>query len=111
MKKSISYKSFTLYPWIIWLIASLFYGIEYFQRVSPGVMAEPLMQAFHINEATLGFVDSFYLYAYAIAQIPVGLLLDEYGTRQLLAVSCFIISLGSFLFASSQLLWLLAVAR
>ncbi len=99
------------YPWAIWFVASLFYGIEFFQRVSPSVMAEPLMQSFHMNEATLGFINSFYFYAYAIAQIPVGLLLDEYGARRLLALSCFVISLGSLLFATSGMLWILAVAR
>lgn len=99
------------YAWLIWFIASLFYGLEYFQRVSPSVMAEPLMATFHINAETLGFIISFYFYAYAAAQIPVGLLLDRFGARKLLTLSCAIISIGTLLFAVAKLLILLALAR
>ncbi len=99
------------YAWLIWFVASLFYGLEYFQRVSPSVMAEPLMATFHINAETLGFIISFYFYAYACAQIPVGILLDKYGARILLTLSCLIISLGTLIFALAKLLVLLAIAR
>ncbi|MFN7097029.1 MAG: MFS transporter [Gammaproteobacteria bacterium] len=99
------------YAWLVWLVASLFYAIEYLQRVSITVMALPLMQTFSINASTLSFISSLYFYSYAAAQIPVGLLLDKYGTRKLLSVACAVISIGSLLFAVSKMLWILSVAR
>lgn len=112
MKLSESIKTNTLaYAWLVWLVASLFYGIEYLQRVSTTVMALPLMQSFNINAATLSFISSLYFYSYAAAQIPVGLLLDKYGARKLLTAACAVISLGSLLFAVSKMLWVLGLAR
>lgn len=99
------------YAWVVWLVASLFYSIEYLQRVSPTVMAEPLMHAFGMNAEIFSFVSSLYFYSYAAAQIPVGLLLDRFGGRRLLSLSCLVISLGSLLFALSHVLWVLGMAR
>lgn len=100
-----------IYAWVVWLVASLFYSIEYLQRVAPTVMAIPLMHSFNMNAETLSFISSLYFYSYAVAQIPVGLLLDRYGARLLLSLACAVISLGSLLFAISHMLWLLGVAR
>lgn len=111
MNKILDYKSFRGHAWLIWLVGSLFYGIEYLQRVSPTVMATPLMQTFHMNATTFSLLASLYFYAYALAQIPVGLLLDRFGMRRLLSLACALISVGSLLFALSKLLWILALAR
>lgn len=100
-----------LYAWWIWLIAALFYGIEFFQRVSPTVMAKPIMHSFHIDATVLGSITSLYLYAYAAAQIPVGSLLDRFGVRRPLTIACLAISIGSLLFALGQQLFFLAIAR
>jgi len=97
--------------WTVWVIAALFFSIEFFQRVSPAVMANPIMHSLHINATTLGIVNSLYLYAYAIAQIPVGLILDKFGIRKPLSIACILISFGSLLFALGQVLAALAVAR
>lgn len=111
LSEKISERHTLAYAWLVWFIASLFYGIEYLQRVSPTVMAQALMDSFHFNAATLSLMSSLYFYAYALAQIPVGLLLDRYGARRLLALACFTISCGSLLFALSQSLWFLGFAR
>jgi MFS family permease len=74
-------------------------------------MAEPLMQSFGMNAEVFSFVSSLYFYSYAAAQIPVGLLLDRFGGRRLLSLSCLVISLGSLLFALSHVLWILGLAR
>lgn len=112
MKLSENIKQETIaYAWVIWLVASLFYSIEYLQRVSITVMATPLMQAFDINAGTLSFISSLYFYSYAAAQIPVGVLLDKFGARKLLTAACAVISIGSLLFAVSKMLWVLGLAR
>ena len=99
------------YAWVVWLAAALFYSIEFFQRVAPGVIAEPLQKSLHVGPETLGLVISFYLYAYAIAQIPVGVFLDRFGNRLALTVASATVALGTILFASVESLWALALAR
>ncbi len=104
-------KSFFHYGWIIWFVAALFYAIEFFQRVAPSVIAKPLAESVHILPVTLGLVMSFYYYAYAVAQIPVGILLDRFGARFNLAIACFVVALGTILFSITDALWVLALAR
>lgn len=99
------------FAWWVWIIAALFYSIEFFQRVSPSVMAEPIRETFNISASTLGAITSLYFYAYAIAQIPVGIVLDRFGVRWPLTLACLAISMGSLVFAVGQMLALLAIAR
>lgn len=108
---NVSKKKITYYAWAVWFVASLFYAIEFLQRVSPSVMALPLMQYFNIGPGKLSFIISLYFYAYALAQIPVGMMLDRFGARRLLTLACIVISFSSLLFALSQSLFILATAR
>ena len=80
MSHPIETRSTALYwrkAWLVWIAAALFYGMEFFQRVSPSVMAKPIMHSLQIDATMMGIVASLYFYAYAAAQIPVGLLLDR----------------------------------
>lgn len=70
--------------WTIWAVASLFYLIAYFIRVSPAVMTQELMRDFRIGAAGLGTLSAAYFYAYVAMQIPVGILVDTWGGRKLL---------------------------
>lgn len=97
--------------WSIWFIAALFYAVEFFQRVAPGVIAKPLAQTFHIDPGGLGFIIAFYFWAYAIAQIPVGIILDKYGARISLGLAALAVSIGTFLFAHTGSLIVLGLAR
>ncbi len=111
MQTPLNKKSLFHYGWVIWFVAALFYAVEFFQRVAPSVIAKPLADGFHILPATLGLVMSFYYYAYAVSQIPVGILLDRFGARYNLAIACFVVALGTILFSTTDALWVLALAR
>jgi MFS family permease len=99
------------YGWVVWFVAALFYAIEFFQRVAPSVLAEPISQAFNISPITLGFIISSYFYVYGLAQIPVGLMLDRYQARWMLGGAAFVVSLGTLLFASVHHIWALVIGR
>lgn len=88
------------FPWLICGLGAIFYMYEYFLRISPNVMMPLLMQAFKINAASLGNLIAFYYYAYAPAQLLVGVLMDHYGPRRMLTIACLICGIGTFLFAS-----------
>lgn len=68
-----------LYPpvilsWTIWGLGALLYAIGFFQRTAPAVMTTELMADFHITASALGHLASFFFYAYALMQIPTGIL-------------------------------------
>ena len=97
-------KQVTLKGWSIWFLAGLFYLFEFIHRVAPTVMVLELQRDFLVSASALGSLSAYYYYAYASIQIPVGLLLDKYGTRNLLTVAAALIALGSLLFSMTQVL-------
>jgi MFS family permease len=97
--------------WIVWGLAVSFYCYEFLLQVSPGVMVSDLMRAFKINAAQVGNLSAQLFYIYAGMQIPVGVLIDRYGPRRLLAFAAAICALGSFLFGSAHILDIACLGR
>ncbi|MBU0455566.1 MAG: MFS transporter [Pseudomonadota bacterium] len=95
-------KKYSFLPWIIWGLSALFYFYEFLLQVSPNVIAEDLMREFHMDGAALGYCGALYFWSYALMQIPVGILLDRFGSRKWLTIAAFVCALGSFGFASSS---------
>lgn len=62
-------------------------------------MIPELVDSFNMSIAALGSLSASYFFAYASAQIPVGLLLDRYSTNIILSLSCLAIGISSFAFA------------
>ncbi|MFZ4076715.1 MAG: MFS transporter [Legionellaceae bacterium] len=100
-----------IYPWIIWTLGAGFFFYKYLVQVSPSVMTDELMQAFHIHGAGLGNLSAYYFYAYLIMQIPVGILLDKYSPRLLTASAIFLCSISTFIFSGAYSLELASFAR
>ncbi len=74
-----------LLPWFMWSLGALFFGYGFFQRVAPSIMVSDLMRDFAVGAAILGNLSAFYYYAYAGMQLPVGVLVDNWGPRRALA--------------------------
>lgn len=110
MKKESSFYK-TVYPWIIWTLASGFFFYKYLVQVSPSVMTQDLMQAFQVNGAGLGHLSAFYFYAYLVMQIPVGILLDRYSPRLMTTSAILLCSVGVFVFSQSETLWTACFSR
>lgn len=100
-----------LYPWFIILLCSLFAFYKYVLQVSPSVMTTDLMHQFHVNGAGLGNLAATYFYAYLIAQLFAGPLLDRYSPRYLITGAIAICGLAAFAFASTETLITAAFAR
>lgn len=88
--------------YLIWFGAVLFYLYQYIIRGSPSVMKDDLMGAFHVTASGFSSLSSFALYCYALMQIPVGLLVDHYGTKRMILFSIALCASGVALFASSE---------
>lgn len=87
--------------WASFALAAGFFGHEFVQRVSPSVVVGELMAEFAVGAAVFGSLTAFYFYAYAGMQIPVGMLMDRFGPRRLMAFAAGISALGAVLFAAA----------
>ena len=96
--------------WVFTVLCLLFI-FALFLRTSTAMIVEDLMTDFAIPAASLGLMASAFFYAYAIVQIPVGILSDRIGVRY--TVFCFGLLgvTGSILFAFSPGIQLATWAR
>jgi len=88
--------------YLVWFGVVLFYLYQYIIRVSPSVMKDDIMSAFNVTASGFSSLSSFALYCYAIMQIPIGLLVDHYGTRRMILSSIALCISGVVLFASCE---------
>lgn len=92
-------------------LAALFYCYEFILRATPSVMIPELTRAYHIDASHVGILSAFYYYAYTPMQLPVGILMDRFGPRDILTGMVLLCTLGAFLFANSTQLWLAEVGQ
>jgi len=98
-------------PVLGWMTAALFFFYAWVLRVAPSVMVEELMRDFAVGAAVLGNLSAAYFYGYAGMQIPVGVLLDRFGPRRLLAVAALACAGGCVLFATGTTLATVTAGR
>lgn len=106
-----SLKAISLMAWIVCALGALFYAYEYLLRVMPNVMIPQLMDHYDISNHKYGLLFAFYYFAYVPMQLPVGLLMDEYGPRRLLTLACALCVFGTYLFVATEELWIGYVGR
>ena len=97
--------------WSIWLVAAIFYALDYFQHTVPSVLLAPIAQSLHVEVNQVVSVMAIYFPIYAIAQIPAGLILDRFGCKWTLSLSCLVMSLGILVFIWDQSLAMMWVGR
>jgi predicted MFS family arabinose efflux permease len=82
--------------WSIWIIASIFYAYQYILRVMPSIMADDIMQQFNIGAATFGQFSGVYYIGYSLLHMPIGIMLDRYGPRKVMA-GCLLLTVTGLL--------------
>ncbi len=103
--------STTYYPWIICIVGMLFYCFNYFLRVSPSVIQDNLIQAFHIKACEFGALAACYYWAYTPMQLPAGMIYDKYGARAVLSIACLTAVIGLAIFATADTYFVAAMGR
>ncbi len=98
-------------PWLMWSVAALFFAYGFFARVAPSIMVEDLMRDFAASGAIVGTLSAFYFYAYAGMQIPIGVALDRWGPRRMMALAAVVCGIGSILFGIAETLPVAYVGR
>jgi predicted MFS family arabinose efflux permease len=85
--------------------------LSYVLRTISAVIAPSLTADFGLSNAQLGALASAYFFSFALAQLPLGVWLDRFGSRRTNAVLLAIGALGCMAFALSTAPWMLWVSR
>ena len=96
---------------VLYLMAAIFYFYEFLLQVSPGIMVPDIMRHFHVSAKQVGYLATWYFVAYALMQIPAGMLFDRFGPRILLTVASLFCSAGTLLFALTNSFAMLEFSR
>jgi nitrate/nitrite transporter NarK len=89
-------------PWVIWVVGLLVYVLAVFHRSSLGVAGLVATERFGISAAQLATFTMLQLLVYAGMQIPVGLLVDRFGSRTVLLTGTLVLTAAQTGFAFAQ---------
>ncbi len=84
---------------LVWSVALAAYLTAVFHRSSLGVTGVDASHRFEVSAATLATFSVAQLAVYALMQVPVGILLDRYGSRRLLITGGALMVAGQLCFA------------
>ena len=98
-------------PWAMWGIGVAAYAVAVFQRASLSVSGLAFQHRFSANATDLALLAVLQLAVYASMQIPVGLLLDRFGSRTMIAGGAVLMGAGQALLATAHSLPLAVLAR
>jgi MFS family permease len=87
------------------------YFLSYLFRTVNAVIAPDLVQAVGLSAADLGLLTSTYFLAFAVSQIPLGILLDRFGPRRVESMLLLCAAVGAVLFAVGRTPTALLVGR
>src|SRR5436189_1677313 len=87
------------------------YFLSFFFRNVNAIISKDLAREFSLTPADLGFLTSMYLLAFAAIQLPLGVLLDRYGPRRVVAALLCSAAAGALVFALANNLTTLSLGR
>jgi ACS family glucarate transporter-like MFS transporter len=72
--------------WTIFLFMCAFAMMAYLQRTSLGVAAQNIMPDLHLSQLQIGWLNAAFATCYALAQLPGGIVGQQYGARLTLSM-------------------------
>ena len=87
------------------------YFLSFFFRNVNAVISKDLTAEFALSPSDLGFLTSMYLLAFAAFQLPLGVLLDRYGPRRVVAALLCVAAAGALIFALARDFTMLSIGR
>lgn len=95
----------------IYLVLCCAYVASQFYRVANAAIAPELMAELELSAEAMGAITGLFFLAFAVAQIPTGILLDRYGARRTMAGLFTVAVLGALTFAAADGAAVLAIGR
>ncbi len=97
---------------VVWGVCALFFLYEFFLRLSLGTFQHPLMHDLHLTSFQYALLSTtLFSVMYGLMQLPVGVLIDNFGLKKVLLVGACICALACFGFAFATNYLSAAIAR
>ena len=97
--------------WTIFSVLALMYILVYFYRVSLAVVAGDISRELKLTPEQLGSLSGILFYVYAVAQLPLGPMIDRLGSRLVISGCGLLTTAGGILFAQADGLAMAMAAR
>ena len=88
--------------WLTWIVGVFAYLVAVSQRTSFGVVGLEATERFQASAAEISFFTVLQLLVYAALQIPVGILVDRFGSRAMIAGGAVLMGLGQLQLAFAE---------
>lgn len=97
--------------WVIFSVLALMYILVYFYRVSLAVVAGDISRELRLTPRELGSLSGILFYVYAVAQLPLGPMIDRLGSRLVISGCGVLTTMGGLLFSQADSLAMAMAAR
>ena len=97
--------------WVIFGVLALMYILVYFYRVSLAVVAGDISRELRLTPQQLGTLSGILFYVYAVAQLPLGPMIDRLGSRLVISGCGVLTACGGILFSQAESLAVAMAAR
>lgn len=99
-------------PWLqLFLPFAAGFFLSYVYRTANAVIAPLIGQELDLSDGAIGLLTSAYFLAFALAQLPVGVLLDRYGPRRVESALLVVAAAGAVIYGTAQDLTMLTIGR
>ncbi|WP_321937467.1 MFS transporter [Paraburkholderia sp. J8-2] len=85
--------------------------INYMDRIALSIAAKPIEHEFHLTAVGMGYLFSSFIWSYAVFLLPMGFLVDRFGTKRMAGVGIFIWSAATALTGAATSFASLIAAR
>ena len=96
---------------VVFLPFAAGYFLSFFFRNVNAVISRDLSSEFALTPSDLGFLTAMYLLSFAAFQLPLGVLLDRYGPRRVVAALMCVAAAGALVFALARDFTMLSIGR
>ena len=97
--------------WTLWAVGVLAYVVSIVNRTSLSAVGVDAATRFHADASALSLFAVIQLFVYGAMQIPVGLLLDRYGARPMIAIGMVLMAAGQLVMAFADAVGIGILAR
>ncbi|WP_435744798.1 MFS transporter [Microbacterium sp. PMB16] len=97
--------------WLVWSVGVAAYVLAITNRTSLGAVGVEAADRFHADASTLALFAVVQLAVYGGMQIPIGVLLDRYGSRPIMTVGMLLMAAGQLTMALSPSVGIAIIAR
>ena len=99
------------HAYLAWAGIAFFFLYQYVLRVAPGLVEPELRSTFFMTANDFSTLGSYFMFFYAIMQIPCGVLIDRLGVKRVVLTSIILCIIGNGMLIVGNSLWEAQVSR